>query len=147
MAERDQLLALARAHDIEPGYHDIWGNRHEASDAALRGILASMGCQTGNAAQVDAARQIRGLDLTRDARDASDRTQHAAGDDPARAQAADEEEPEGRERELAQLRQRALVDPALELAWRDDVTDEQLTVRCRERLFDVRALRHGLRIE
>jgi (1->4)-alpha-D-glucan 1-alpha-D-glucosylmutase len=55
MPERDQLLALAREHGIEPGYHDIWGNWHAASDAALRGILASMGCQAGSAAHVESA--------------------------------------------------------------------------------------------
>jgi (1->4)-alpha-D-glucan 1-alpha-D-glucosylmutase len=60
MTERAALLALAREHGVEPGYHDVWGNWHEASDAALRGVLACMGCPVQDAAQVEAAlRQAR----------------------------------------------------------------------------------------
>ena len=40
MVERDRLLALAGEHGVEPGYHDIWGHWHEASDAALRGVFS-----------------------------------------------------------------------------------------------------------
>jgi (1->4)-alpha-D-glucan 1-alpha-D-glucosylmutase len=55
MADRAALLALAREHGVEPGYHDIWGNWHDASDAALRGVLTAMGCPSQDEVQVESA--------------------------------------------------------------------------------------------
>jgi (1->4)-alpha-D-glucan 1-alpha-D-glucosylmutase len=55
MVERDRLLALAGEHGVEPGYHDIWGHWHEASDAALRGVLACMQCPAKSPDEVEAA--------------------------------------------------------------------------------------------
>ncbi|HTQ77778.1 MAG TPA: 4-alpha-glucanotransferase [Burkholderiales bacterium] len=42
MPERDDLDALCAAHGIVRGYEDVWGRRHEASEAALRGLLAEL---------------------------------------------------------------------------------------------------------
>jgi len=39
----DILERLARHYGIEPGYHDVWGNWHAASEETLRTLLAAMG--------------------------------------------------------------------------------------------------------
>ncbi len=49
---RERLLWLAAAHGIEAVYHDIWGRRHEASDAALRALLGELGVPADSDADV-----------------------------------------------------------------------------------------------
>lgn len=50
---RDRLRWLAAAYGIEAGFHDIWGHRHEASDAALRALLGELGVPAGSDDDVD----------------------------------------------------------------------------------------------
>lgn len=50
---RERLRWLAAAHGIEAGFHDIWGRRHEASDATLRALLADLGVPADSDADVD----------------------------------------------------------------------------------------------
>src|SRR6187431_151349 len=99
------------------------------------------------AAQVYPAREIGRLDLARDAGYATDRTQHAAGDDPARAEAADEEQSQRGEGVLTELRERPGVDRALELLGRDGHPLDDLTVRRGEELAVLRPLRDRLRVQ
>jgi len=37
-----RLAELARRHGVATAYEDVWGERHEASDATLRAVLAAM---------------------------------------------------------------------------------------------------------
>ena len=50
---RERLQWLAAAHGVEAGFHDIWGFRHEVSDASLRALLGDLGVPAGSAADVD----------------------------------------------------------------------------------------------
>lgn len=50
---RERLRWLAAAYGIEAGFHDIWGHRHEASDAALRALLGELGVPAGSDDDVD----------------------------------------------------------------------------------------------
>lgn len=56
---RERLQWLASAHGIEPGFHDIWGRRHELSDAGLRALLRELGVAADCDADID-----RGLAAT-----------------------------------------------------------------------------------
>lgn len=49
------LLELARTNGIILEYHDIWGQLHQASESALRGILEAMGVPAGDDAAVEAS--------------------------------------------------------------------------------------------
>jgi 4-alpha-glucanotransferase len=49
------LQRLAELAGILPEYHDIWGQRHETSDATRRALLAAMGIACGSEAESDAA--------------------------------------------------------------------------------------------
>lgn len=50
---RERLQWLASAHGIEPGFHDIWGRRHELSDAGLRALLRELGVAADCDADID----------------------------------------------------------------------------------------------
>lgn len=43
MEHVDTLARLAEAAGIEPAYHDIFGNRHEADEADIKALLAALG--------------------------------------------------------------------------------------------------------
>jgi len=45
--EREILERLCAAFGIAAAYHDIWGTRHQASDADLRALLAEFGLDVG----------------------------------------------------------------------------------------------------
>jgi (1->4)-alpha-D-glucan 1-alpha-D-glucosylmutase len=48
------LLRLAELAGILPEYHDIWGQRHETTDAARRALLAAMGLRCASGAETEA---------------------------------------------------------------------------------------------
>ncbi len=50
---RQRLEWLAKAHDVDSFYEDIWGRRHEVSDAGLRALLAQLGVPAADDAQVE----------------------------------------------------------------------------------------------
>src|SRR6187399_940958 len=50
-----RLAELARRHGVATAYEDVWGERHEASDATLRAVLAAMHVDATGAAQIEAA--------------------------------------------------------------------------------------------
>ncbi len=49
------LRRLGELAGILPEYHDIWGNRHEASDETRRALLGAMGIPCADQAEVEAA--------------------------------------------------------------------------------------------
>ena len=49
---RERLLWLAAAHGVEAGFHDIWGRRHDVSDAGLRALLGDLGVPAESADDV-----------------------------------------------------------------------------------------------
>lgn len=51
------LQQLSELVGILPDYHDIWGNRHETSDAARRALLGAMGIACASEAECAAASQ------------------------------------------------------------------------------------------
>jgi len=51
----DKLNKLCDLAGILPGYHDIWGGRHEASAATKRALLAAIDVIEANDADIDAA--------------------------------------------------------------------------------------------
>ena len=51
----DLLERLARHYGIEPGYHDVWGNWHAASEETLRTLLAAMGIDASDEERTGAA--------------------------------------------------------------------------------------------
>jgi (1->4)-alpha-D-glucan 1-alpha-D-glucosylmutase len=56
------LERLARLMGVEPGYHDIWGNWHAPDEDALRALLAAMGVDAMDDAEIAAelaAHEIR----------------------------------------------------------------------------------------
>ena len=53
MNERAALERLGRIHEIAPDYYDIWGRRHEVSDASLRALLAALGVRAGTPREVE----------------------------------------------------------------------------------------------
>ncbi len=50
-----RLAELARRHGVATAYDDVWGERHEASDATLRALLAAMHVDATDAARIEAA--------------------------------------------------------------------------------------------
>ena len=50
-----RLAELARQHGVATAYEDVWGERHVASDATLRAVLAAMHVDATDAAQIEAA--------------------------------------------------------------------------------------------
>lgn len=63
MNEREALERLGRIHEIAPDYHDVWGQRHEVSDASLRALLAVLGVRAGT--PQDVADSIRAAEFAR----------------------------------------------------------------------------------
>jgi len=55
VGERDALLRLCRYYGIALDYWDIWGTRHDVSDASLVAILAAMDVHAGTIESIDAA--------------------------------------------------------------------------------------------
>ena len=55
MNEREALEQLGGIHGIAPDYYDIWGQRHQVSDASLRALLAALGVRAGTPPEVAAA--------------------------------------------------------------------------------------------
>lgn len=51
-ADREALLRLAALYGVLPGYHDLWGRRHEADPEALVALLADMGVPAGTPEEV-----------------------------------------------------------------------------------------------
>jgi (1->4)-alpha-D-glucan 1-alpha-D-glucosylmutase len=49
------LARLAAYYGIEPGYHDVWGNRRATSEDTQRAMLAAIGIDAGTAEAVDKA--------------------------------------------------------------------------------------------
>jgi hypothetical protein len=70
----------------------------------------------GRSPEVDAPRQVRGLDLLRDARDPLDRAQHDAREHPTDQQADDEQDQQRGQLEVPQHGEGLLVDELLEHA-------------------------------
>ena len=52
MAEREALERLGAIHGIAPDYHDIWGQRHQVTDASLTALLAALGVRAGTPQEV-----------------------------------------------------------------------------------------------
>ncbi|MEO8440926.1 MAG: 4-alpha-glucanotransferase, partial [Betaproteobacteria bacterium] len=50
-----RLAELARRHGVATAYEDVWGERHEASAATLRAVLAAMHVDATDAARIEAA--------------------------------------------------------------------------------------------
>src|SRR5437867_12823866 len=58
MAERDDaLLRWCERAGIDTAYHDTWGQRHEASEAGLRALLAELGIADSSAQALAAAQE------------------------------------------------------------------------------------------
>jgi hypothetical protein len=96
-------LALGGEGGVQAGQHGVEGV------AELLELVVGAG-------QLDAARQVGGLDVAGHGGDAPDRPQHPAGHRPADAQAGHEQHPEGGEGVVAQLLEGAGVHDPLELA-------------------------------
>ena len=60
MNTRVALERLARIHQIDPDYYDIWGKRHEVPDASLLALLGALGVRAGSPEEIDGA--IRAAD-------------------------------------------------------------------------------------
>jgi len=60
------LRELARLHGIAPDYYDIWGKRHDVSDATLAALLAEFGVDAGSEPVARAAIQACELDRWRE---------------------------------------------------------------------------------
>jgi len=52
---REALVRLAMLHGIAPDYYDIWGKRHEVSDASLSALLGAIGIQADTPQAIEAA--------------------------------------------------------------------------------------------
>ncbi len=55
MNPRETLEHLCRIHEIASDYYDLWGQRHEVSDANLRALLAALGVPSGTPQDVEEA--------------------------------------------------------------------------------------------
>ncbi len=61
----EALGRLANAHGINRDYHDVWGNRHQVSDATMRAVLTAMGVSAIDDAAASAV--LRSIENARDA--------------------------------------------------------------------------------
>jgi (1->4)-alpha-D-glucan 1-alpha-D-glucosylmutase len=52
---QDKLNQLGELAGILPDYYDIWGKRHEATEATKRALLTAMGALDGNTPDIDGA--------------------------------------------------------------------------------------------
>ncbi|MEK7437041.1 MAG: 4-alpha-glucanotransferase, partial [Pseudomonadota bacterium] len=63
MSERETLVRLGHIHAIASDFYDVWGNRHEVSDAGIAALLAALGVRAGRPQDVDAS--IRSAEFKR----------------------------------------------------------------------------------
>ena len=63
MNTRETLEHLCRIHEIATDYYDLWGQRHEVSEASLGALLAALGAPAGSPQEVEAA--LRAAELAR----------------------------------------------------------------------------------
>ena len=63
MSERETLVRLGHIHAIASDFYDVWGNRHQVSDAGIAALLAALGVRAGTPQDVDAS--IRSAEFER----------------------------------------------------------------------------------